>query len=83
MVKVLVSIKRMGNGLCVPLPPAVVREACLRVDQPVRVVAEGGRVVMEPLQTDWLSLDDRLARYDLRRHGGEVMGHAPGGAERC
>ena len=81
MTKVILA--RMGNGLCVPLPQTVVCEARLRADLPVRVVVEQGRVVMEPLQTDWLSLDDRLARYDPTRHGGEVMVDAPVGAERC
>ena len=52
---------------------AVARAANLHADQQVRITVEGGRVIIEPLAVDALSLEERLKRFDPARHGGEVM----------
>jgi antitoxin MazE len=78
----ILSIKHWGNNLGVRLPQAVAREARLHADQQVRMVVEGGRVVIEPLPAGELSLEERLQRFDPTRHGGEVMADAAVGAER-
>ncbi len=72
----------MGNSLGVRLPASVAREAHLRVNQRVRVSVEGGLVVITPVQDAPLTLEQRLARFDLARHGGEVMPSPAVGAER-
>jgi antitoxin MazE len=51
----------------------VAREAHLRVDQRVRVSVEGDNVVITPVDTTRLTLEQRLALYDSKRHGGEQM----------
>lgn len=82
MTEAILSIKHWGNNLGVRLPKAVAREARLHVDQQVRMVVENGRVVIEPLAPNELSLEQRLQRFDPERHGGEAMATAPVGAER-
>jgi antitoxin MazE len=87
MTEAILDIKHWGNNLGVRLPAAVAREAHLHVDQRVRVSVEEGRVVITPLNEAPLSLDQRLARFDPARHGGEVMANdvmanEPLGAER-
>ena len=83
MAEAILSIKHWGNSLGVRLPQAVAREANLHADQQVRIVVEGGRVVIEPLpDANELSLAERLKRFDPIRHGGEAMAVAPIGAER-
>ena len=81
----LVRPRRMpgwGNNLGVRLPAAVAREAQLRADQRVRITVEAGRVVITPLGDVPLTLEQRLARFDPQRHGGEAMPTGPGvGAE--
>ena len=49
-------VKKWGNSAAVRIPAAVLTAAHLRVDEPVDVREEGGRIVIEPL---------RPARYDI------------------
>lgn len=82
MTQAILSIKHWGNNLGVRLPQAVARAANLHADQQVRVSVEAGRVVIEPVPSDVLTLEERLKRFDPQRHGGEVMGVTPVGAEK-
>ena len=80
--EVILSIKYWGNNLGIRLPQSVAREAHLHADQQVRVSVEAGRVVIEPLPSAPLTLDECLKRFDPQRHGGEVMASEAVGAER-
>ncbi len=82
MAEAILNIKHWGNNLGVRLPAAVAREAHLQADQRVRVTVEEGRVVITPVQDAPLTLEQRLARFDPSRHGGEVMVTDAVGAER-
>lgn len=73
MAEAVLDIKQWGNNLGVRLPAAVAREARLHVDQRVRVSVEGDQVVITPVDDSRLTLEQRLAAYDPRRHGGEQM----------
>ncbi|MCY7315557.1 MAG: AbrB/MazE/SpoVT family DNA-binding domain-containing protein [Rubrivivax sp.] len=83
MSEAVLDIKRWGNNLGVRLPAAVARAARLQVDQRVRVtVDDAGRVVIEPISVGFMSLSQRLDRFDPAVHGGEAMAARPLGAER-
>ena len=82
MAEAVLDIKQWGNNLGVRLPAAVAREAHLHADQRVCVSVEGGRVVITPVIDVTLTLEQRLARFDPARHGGEVMASGTIGAER-
>jgi antitoxin MazE len=83
MTEAVLDIKQWGNNLGVRLPAGVAREAHLHADQRVRVSVEGGQVVIRPLTDAHLTLEQRLARFDPARHGGEVMAASQAlGAER-
>ena len=73
MAEAVLDIKQWGNNLGVRLPAAVAREANLHVDQRVRISVEGDQVVITPVDDLRLTLEQRLAAYDPRRHGGEQM----------
>ena len=73
MAEAVLDIKQWGNNLGVRLPAAVAREAHLHVDQRVRVRVEGDQVVITPVGDSRLTLEQRLAAYDPKRHGGEQM----------
>lgn len=73
MAEAVLDIKQWGNNLGVRLPAAVAREANLHVDQRVRISVEGDQVVITPVDDSRLTLEQRLAAYDPRRHGGEQM----------
>ncbi|WP_295874590.1 AbrB/MazE/SpoVT family DNA-binding domain-containing protein [uncultured Zhongshania sp.] len=73
MTDIVLDIKHWGNNLGVRLPAAVARAAHLHADQRVRITVEGERVIITPLHDEPLTLEQRLARFDPERHGGEVM----------
>lgn len=75
MVEAVLDIKQWGNNLGVRLPAAVAREAHLHVDQRVRISVKGEQVIITPVIEAPLTLEQRLARFDLARHGGEVIGN--------
>jgi antitoxin MazE len=72
-IEAVLDLKQWGNNLGVRLPGSVARAAHLHVDQRVRVAVEEGRVVITPIDNAPLTLEQRLARFDPARHGGEVM----------
>lgn len=82
MTEAFLDIKQWGNSLGIRLPASVAREAHLRIDQRVRISVEGGQVVITPVIDAPLTLEQRLARFDPARHGGEVMTSQAIGAER-
>jgi len=82
MTEAVLDIKQWGNSLGVRLPAVVARAAHLRVDQRVRISVEDRTIVIRPVEDAELTLDQRLARFDPARHGGEVMQGQAVGAER-
>ena len=82
MTQALLDIKQWGNNLGVRVPVAVAREAHLHVDQRVRVSVEDGKVIITPVTNVPMTLEQRLANFDPKRHGGEAMVTRPMGAER-
>jgi antitoxin MazE len=82
MADAVLDIKHWGNNLGVRLPAAVAREAHLHADQRVHVSVADGCVIISPLRDEPLTLEQRLARYDPSRHGGEAMAGASVGAEK-
>ncbi|MFZ5773918.1 MAG: AbrB/MazE/SpoVT family DNA-binding domain-containing protein [Thermodesulfobacteriota bacterium] len=83
MSETVLDIKYWGNSLGIRLPAAVAREAHLRADQRVRLTVEEGRVIISALAEEPPTLEQRLARFDPARHGGEAMAtDGPLGAER-
>jgi len=69
MAEAILAIKQWGSSLGVRLPRAVARQANLYVDQRVRVSVESGCVVIAPVDGSRLTLEQRLAAYDPKRHG--------------
>lgn len=79
MVTVSTRISSLGNGLAVLLTEPMAEAAGLAVGTPVRVLATPGRIVIEVDAES--TLDQKLAAFDPKRHGGELMADAPVGSE--
>jgi antitoxin MazE len=73
MTSIVLDIKHWGNNLGVRLPAAIARAAHLHADQRVNITVEGERIIITPIRDERLTLDQRLARFDPERHGGEAM----------
>ncbi len=70
--EVILDIKTWGNNLGVRLPAAIAHAARLHVNQRVKLSVVDKQVVIAPVDEP-LTLEERLAKFDLARHGGEVM----------
>jgi len=78
----LLDLKQWGNNLGVRLPVRVARAAHLHVNQKVMVAVEDGRVIITPVEDVAPTLEQRLAKFDPLKHGGEAMVTEPLGAEK-
>ncbi len=73
MIGIILNLNRWGKNLVVPLPMATTREAHLRVYQCVKMIVVNGQIIIPPVLGEPLTLEQRLAQFDPKRHGGEVM----------
>jgi antitoxin MazE len=69
------QISAWGNGLALRLTKPMAKTAGVAEGSPVRVTVKPGRIVIE---TDVEpKLDQMLAAFDPKKHGGEVMADRP------
>jgi len=59
---VRVQVKKWGNSASVRIPASVMAAAALKIDQPVEVHEEDGRVIIEPVIAPSYDLDTLLAQ---------------------
>ena len=72
-------VKKWGNSAAVRIPASVLEAAQLRLDQPVDVREEGGRIVIEPLRPARYDIDALIAAItDENRHDPVDMGRSVG-----
>ena len=76
-----VKIKAWGNGLGVRLTAQVARAAGITAETLVTVTVENDRIVIAPAAAPKLTLAQKLAVFDPKKHGGEVMQTKPVGRE--
>ncbi|HJP67468.1 MAG TPA: AbrB/MazE/SpoVT family DNA-binding domain-containing protein [Sphingomicrobium sp.] len=57
-----VQVKKWGNSASVRIPASVMAAASLKIDQPVEVREEDGRVVIEPVTAPAYELEALLDR---------------------
>ncbi|MES2299649.1 MAG: hypothetical protein V4582_21605 [Pseudomonadota bacterium] len=74
------SVNQWGNGLAVRINKLVAKTAGMVEGTPVRITAQKGRIIVETIEKP-PTLDDMLAAFDPKRHGGEAMPFAPVGKE--
>lgn len=55
------------------LPATIAKAAHLHKHQRVRVSVEDDKVIITPLAAEAKTLEQRLARFDSKRHGGQTM----------
>lgn len=73
------QISAWGNGLALRLTKPMAKTAGVAEGSRVRVTVKPGRIVIETEVEP--TLDQMLAAFDPRKHGGEVMADRPVGKE--
>ena len=74
------SVTQWGNGLAVRLNKAVANAAGVKDGTPVRISVKRGRIIVEVAERE-PTLNEMLAAFDAKRHGGEAMAFGPVGKE--
>ncbi|GBQ51358.1 MAG: AbrB/MazE/SpoVT family DNA-binding domain-containing protein [Acetobacter fabarum] len=75
-------VKKWGNSASVRIPASVLAAAGLKLDQPVDVREESGRVIIEPVTVAEYDLADLLAGITPENVHSEVNFGAAVGGER-
>ncbi|GAJ28505.1 transcriptional regulator AbrB [Acidomonas methanolica] len=75
-------VKKWGNSASVRIPASVLAAAGLKLDQPVDVREESGRVIIEPITVTEYDLADLLAGITPENVHSEVDFGEPVGGER-
>lgn len=73
------QISAWGNGLAFRLTKPMAKTAGVTDGTPVRVMVKPGRIIIES-ETE-PTLEQMLAAFNPKKHGGEVMADAPCGVE--
>lgn len=73
------QISVWGNGLALRLTKPMAKMAGVAEGSPVRVTVKPGRIVIEAEVEP--TLEQMLAAFDPKRHGGEAMADRPVGKE--
>lgn len=74
-----VLVKKWGNSAAVRIPASIVKSAQLKLDQPVDVREERGRIVIEPRRARAFALADLVRRITpANRHDAVDTGPAVG-----
>ncbi len=75
------KVKEWGNSLAVRIRATVARSAHLSEGQPVLIAVQDESVAVKPVGTPKLKFAQRLARFDPKKHRGELMPTGRTGAE--
>lgn len=74
------KINQWGNGLALRLNSEVAKALGVEQGTPVSLIVDAGRLVVEKVERR-RTLEEMLASYDPKRHGGEAMAFEPTGRE--
>ena len=76
-----VIVKKWGNSASVRIPVGIMEAARLKLDAPVDVREEGGRIVIEPIRSTEYNLTQLLAGITSENQHTEADFGAPVGKE--
>ena len=76
-----VIVKKWGNSASVRIPAAIMESVRLRLDDPVDIREENGRIVIEPVRPHEYALEELLAGITDGNLHGEVDSGGPVGKE--
>ena len=74
------TVRKWGNSAAIRLPTSILEAVQLQIDQPVDVREEDGRIIIQPLRRERVSLESLTAAItDENRHGETEFGPSTGG----
>jgi antitoxin MazE len=76
------TVQKWGNSLAVRIPSEIARSAHFHLGTLVQLDAHDGSIIVKATGQRKLTLNERLAAFDPKIHGGEVMTVKPIGLEK-
>jgi antitoxin MazE len=76
-----VTVKKWGNSASVRIPVSIMAAAKLRLEQPVDVREDKGRIIIEPVRHPKYDLNDLVAQITEDNRHGEADFGKPVGTE--
>ncbi|MCW5588484.1 MAG: AbrB/MazE/SpoVT family DNA-binding domain-containing protein [Legionellales bacterium] len=81
-VKANLTVQKWGNSLAVRIPANIARGLHFNSGTTVELRIQGHELVLREVGEPKLTLQERLARFDPKKHGGEVMAESSIGLEK-
>lgn len=75
-------VQRWGNSLAVRIPAGIARSAHFQLGEAVEMSLEEVGIAVKPLGPRQLTLDERLEKFDPKKHSGEFMSSGRIGLEK-
>ncbi len=75
------TVRKWGNSAAIRIPAAILAAARLKLDQPVALREEGGRIIIEALPAPAFELDTLVAAITPRNRHAADDSDAPRGRE--
>jgi antitoxin MazE len=76
-----VKVKKWGNSASVRIPAVLMESARLQLDDTVDIREEGGKIVIEPVDTAEYDLDSLVSGITPANRHGEISFGPPAGRE--
>lgn len=57
----IVSLKKWGNSASIRIPSIILESLNLKLDDPLEIKEEGGRIIIEPVKSNEFKLEDLLS----------------------
>jgi antitoxin MazE len=76
------TVQKWGNSLALRIPAAIARSAHFHLGTLVELDVHNGNILVKPTGQRKLTLNERLASFDPKQHGGEIMAVKRVGAEK-
>jgi antitoxin MazE len=76
-----VIVKKWGNSASVRIPAAIMESVRLKLDDPVEIREQDGRLIIEPVRPNRYVLDELLSAITPDNQHGYVDFGAPAGKE--
>lgn len=57
----IVALKKWGNSASVRIPSLILESLALKIDDPLEIKEEDGRIIIEPVKKNEYRLEDMLA----------------------
>ncbi|MDP3704640.1 MAG: AbrB/MazE/SpoVT family DNA-binding domain-containing protein [Legionellaceae bacterium] len=77
-----ISVQKWGNSLAIRIPSAIAHRAHLALGSKVEITLVDEQITLKALDVNALTLEQRLAQFDPKVHGGEVMSSVAVGREK-